>query len=109
MPDHAQRPERYLDAVDAAASGFVEQPLSAWQRIVNVGAVRKLALLVLLAAIWEAYARWLDNPLLLPTFSSTVAAFLGCDRDRRPSRQGAHLASGASPRLRARHHLRGQR
>jgi NitT/TauT family transport system permease protein len=76
MPDHAQRPERYLDAVDAAASGIVEQPLSAWQRIVNVGAVRKLALLVLLAAIWEAYARWLDNPLLLPTFSSTVAAFL---------------------------------
>jgi len=75
MPDHAQRPERYLDAVDAAASGIVEQPLSAWQRIVNVGAVRTLALLVLLAAIWEAYARWLDNPLLLPTFSSTVAAF----------------------------------
>jgi len=76
MPDQAQRPERYLQEVDAAASGVVEKPLSAWQRISNVGAVRKLALLVLLAAIWEAYARWLNNPLLLPTFTATVTAFI---------------------------------
>ena len=78
MPDPApaQRPERYRQEVDAAASGVVEKPLSAWQRIGNVGAVRKLALLALLALIWEAYARWLNNPLLLPTFSSTVEAFV---------------------------------
>jgi NitT/TauT family transport system permease protein len=59
----------------AAASGIVEKPLSAWQRIVNVGIVRKLTLLALLALIWEGYARWLGNPLLLPTFTSTVHAF----------------------------------
>jgi NitT/TauT family transport system permease protein len=35
---------------------------------------RKLILLVVLAALWEAYARWLANPLLLPTFSETVRA-----------------------------------
>jgi NitT/TauT family transport system permease protein len=77
MPDPtpAQRAERYLQAIDAAASGIVQQPLSAWQRIGNIGAVRKLALLAILALIWEAYARWLGNPLLVPTFSSTVAAF----------------------------------
>lgn len=62
--------------MDAAASGIVEKPLSAWQRIGNIGAVRKLALLALLALIWEAYARWLNNPLLVPTFTSTVAAFV---------------------------------
>jgi NitT/TauT family transport system permease protein len=77
MPDPApaQRPERYLQAIDAAASGIVEKPLSAWQRIGNIGAVRKLALLALLALIWETYARWLGNPLLVPTFTSTVTAF----------------------------------
>ena len=78
MPDPAPppRPERYLEATDAAASGVVEKPLSAWARVGNVGALRKLALLALLAAAWEAYARWLNNPLLLPTFTSTVSAFL---------------------------------
>ena len=35
---------------------------------------RKLLLLAILAVIWEAYARWLENPLLLPTFSQTVHA-----------------------------------
>ena len=39
-------------------------------------AVRKLALLVVLALIWEVYARWLDNPLLFPTFTATLAAFV---------------------------------
>ena len=78
MPDlaPAQRPELHRQAIDAAASGIVQQPLSAWQRIANIGAVRKLALLALLALIWEGYARWLGNPLLVPTFSSTVAAFV---------------------------------
>ena len=40
-PTPLLRPERYLEATDAAASGVVEKPLSAWQRICNVGAVRK--------------------------------------------------------------------
>src|SRR5262245_38879676 len=38
------------------------------------GAFRKVLLLALLAAAWETYARWLSNPLLVPTFSDTVAA-----------------------------------
>jgi NitT/TauT family transport system permease protein len=38
------------------------------------GVVRKVFLLVILAAVWEAYARWLANPLLFPTFSDTAAA-----------------------------------
>jgi len=41
-----------------------------------LGYVRKLVILVLLAAIWEIYARWLNNPLLFPTFSSTFEAFI---------------------------------
>jgi NitT/TauT family transport system permease protein len=71
----AARPEFYRKPVDPAAFGIVEKPLSGRERLANVGAVRKFALLVVLAAIWEAYARWLDNPLLLPAFSATMAAF----------------------------------
>ena len=40
------------------------------------GAVRKILLLAILAAAWEAYARWLANPLLFPAFSSTVSALI---------------------------------
>lgn len=36
---------------------------------------RKAIVLVALAAIWETYARWLNNPLLFPTFVDTVKAF----------------------------------
>jgi NitT/TauT family transport system permease protein len=69
------RAELYRRPVDPAAFGVVEKPLSRWERLANVGAARKLALLVALAALWEAYARWLGNPLLLPTFSATMSAF----------------------------------
>ena len=62
--------------VDRAAFGVVEKPLSTWERIYNIGAVRKLALLVLLALIWEVYARSLDNPLLFPTFCVDGQAFV---------------------------------
>ena len=70
------RPEHHRQPVAVAAFGVVEKPLSAWERIGNIGAVRKLALLVILALLWEIYARWLDNPLLFPTFGSTIAAFI---------------------------------
>ena len=69
------RPERHARPVDAATFGVVEKPLSTWEKIYNVGAVRKLAILLLLALIWEVYARWLNNPLLFPTFGVTVQAF----------------------------------
>ncbi len=69
------RPEVLREPVSSSAFGIVEKPLSAWERITNVGALRKLALLVILAVVWEVYARSLDNALLFPTFTATVAAF----------------------------------
>jgi NitT/TauT family transport system permease protein len=70
------RPDAYRDTIDASQFGVVEKPLSAWERIYNITAVRKLAILVFLAVAWEAYARWLNNPLLFPTFVSTIQAFV---------------------------------
>jgi NitT/TauT family transport system permease protein len=69
------RPERHGQPIPAAQFGVVAKPLSGWERIGNVGALRKLAILLLLALAWELYARWLDNPLLFPTFGVTVQAF----------------------------------
>ncbi|MEP6679443.1 MAG: ABC transporter permease [Betaproteobacteria bacterium] len=69
------RAEIVREPIGADTLGIAEQPLSAWERITNVGLVRKLALLIVLALVWEAYARWLNNPLLLPTFTSTIEAF----------------------------------
>lgn len=56
------------------------QRLNRAQRIWDHGAVRKTALLIVLAAIWEAYARWLNNPLLFPTFIDTAKAFFSATR-----------------------------
>jgi NitT/TauT family transport system permease protein len=79
MTEHvasAIRPERLLQPVDSSTFGVVEKPLSTWEKIYNIGAVRKLTILLLLALIWELYARWLHNPLLVPAFSVTVQAFV---------------------------------
>jgi len=53
---------------------IVEQPLSVWRKLYDNDAVRKGALLVLLALAWEGYARVLDNELLFPTLSATLVA-----------------------------------
>ena len=70
------RPEVLREPVTSGAFGVVEKPLSDWERIANLGYVRKLVILVVLSVIWELYARWLNNPLLFPTFSSTFEAFI---------------------------------
>ena len=76
-PAYVVRPE-ILHAPAAEASGFavVAEPLGFWTKLYGNGAFRKTVLLVLLAAIWETYARVLDNTLLFPTFTDTVAALL---------------------------------
>ncbi|WP_419195578.1 ABC transporter permease [Bordetella petrii] len=70
----AMRPERYLDPVADEAFGVVQKPLSLWEKLYNIGALRKLLLLAVLALIWEIYARSVNNPLLFPTFGATAGA-----------------------------------
>ena len=69
------RAEFEREPIAATAFGIVAKPLSTWERIANMGAVRKITILLALALVWELYARWLNNPLLLPTFGATIAAF----------------------------------
>ena len=55
-----------------AADGAVERQLGTAEILWNSGFVRKTVIIVVLALVWEIYARILDNPLLFPTFSDTV-------------------------------------
>jgi NitT/TauT family transport system permease protein len=69
------RPEREYLVRAPQTIGDVEQPLALPERLWNSSAFRRAIILILLAAIWEGYARWSDNPLLFPTFTDTVAAW----------------------------------
>ncbi|MCC6533928.1 MAG: ABC transporter permease subunit [Burkholderiales bacterium] len=68
------RPE-FVRVVAPSGYGVVEKPLTVWEKFFNNGALRKALLLGLLAAAWQIYATSLDNALLFPKFSSTLAAF----------------------------------
>src|SRR5688572_4078613 len=54
----------------------LERPIPMWRQCYENGALRKTVLLVVLALIWEGYARALDNPLLFPTLTATVTALI---------------------------------
>jgi len=79
------RPEIFHRVSDNAFE-VIERPIGVWERLYGIAALRKAVLLLVLAAAWELYARWLHNPLLFPTFSETVEAFF------------ASIRSGALPR-----------
>ena len=68
------RPE-FVREVETSAFGVVEKPLTLWEKTYNNAAFRKGALLLLLAAVWQAYATGLGNQLLFPKFSDTFTAF----------------------------------
>jgi NitT/TauT family transport system permease protein len=70
------RAEIYREPVSAAQFGVVQKKLSTWETVYQIGALRKAVILVVLAIIWEVYARSLDNALLFPTFSATLEAFV---------------------------------
>jgi NitT/TauT family transport system permease protein len=67
-----ERPEFECEPIDASAIGDAERPLSPLERLHHNEAYRKAVLLLVLVIAWEAYARWINNPLLFPTLSETV-------------------------------------
>ncbi|CAM5189607.1 ABC transporter permease [Bosea thiooxidans] len=69
------RPEIIRD-VNSSDAPVVAKTLGWVERIYRLGFVRKGLILAVLALAWEAYGRWLGNPLLFPTFGQTVQAFV---------------------------------
>ncbi len=70
------RPEIYCDPIASESFGIVEKPLSWWERVFNIGGIRKLFILIVLALVWQIYATNLNNPLIFPTFADTVRALI---------------------------------
>jgi len=68
------RPDIEYAAFPAAEADAVSRPLSLPYRVLGLAWVRKTLILIALVAAWEAYARYAANPLLVPTFTQTVAA-----------------------------------
>ena len=67
------RPE-YERNLEAFHEVQVERALPWTDRIWSQEWLRKVVILLVLAAVWEAAARWQNNDLLLPTFSATMTA-----------------------------------
>ena len=74
------RPEYLRDTIAGGDIGVVQKPLTVWQRLVNQAWLRKAFILVVIASAWELYARHLNNPLLVPTFTATIEAFVAAIR-----------------------------
>lgn len=70
------RPEYVRDQVQEHDFGVIQKPLTPFERIYGNGLVRKGLILIVLATIWQAYASFLNNPLVLPTFLATLQSFL---------------------------------
>lgn len=81
----AARAEYERAQIEEQNFGVVRKPLTAWERVWGRSMVRKAVILLVLAILWQAYASYLNNTLLVPTFAATVQSFI------------AHTLSGELP------------
>ena len=63
------------EPTESGVIGDVERPLGLLERLVNNEAFQHLVIVSVLIAVWELYARWLNNSLLFPSFTETIATF----------------------------------
>jgi NitT/TauT family transport system permease protein len=72
-----ERQDFEREPIDASDIGDIERPLNLLEQLANNDAMRRAAIIVVLGLIWELYARWIDNPLILPTLGATLTTFFG--------------------------------
>lgn len=68
------RPEFEYPAIEPGDFGAVARPLSLFQRLSNIPWLRTGFIVTLLVVLWESYARYVSNPLMVPTFTETIAS-----------------------------------
>jgi sulfonate transport system permease protein len=76
MLEAAQRANIYCETLGPEQFGIIQKPLTLAEKIYNQAWLRKISIIVALALAWELYGRWLDNPLLVPTFADTIRALI---------------------------------
>jgi len=94
------RPEYLREVVPGDRIGVIEQPLTMRQRLADQSWLRKTLILIFIALAWELYGRWLDNPLLVPTFTATLVGLDG-RRVGLDGRSLVHIQRGAYTETRA--------
>ena len=77
MSEYIARPEITRELSSSEEFGVIQQKLTIFEQLFNQVWLRKVIILILIAAAWEIYGRHLDNQLLVPTFSDTVIALWG--------------------------------
>jgi NitT/TauT family transport system permease protein len=68
------RPEFECAELEVVEATQTIRYLPVLERLSNVEWLRRGVILIALAIVWELYARYIDNALMFPTFSDTVAA-----------------------------------
>jgi NitT/TauT family transport system permease protein len=71
MPDLSSEITTIQQASNAETSS---ESLGWHEKLANISLLRKSLILIVLAIIWQAVARYYNNPLLLPTFAETLEA-----------------------------------
>ncbi len=74
-PAPVPRPDIVHPEVEPGAAGVAERELGLLARLRDNEAARRAFVVLVLAAAWEAYGRWLANDLIFPTLGQTLAAF----------------------------------
>lgn len=69
------RPEFVATTLGKANLSEVQRQLSIWERLANTTWIRRAAIILTLAAAWQVYAAYANNPLMFPTFLDVVSAF----------------------------------
>jgi NitT/TauT family transport system permease protein len=70
----ADLPDIVHELPSAASLDITARRVPPLRRLYGNALVRRLVILVLLAALWQGYASYADNPLLFPTLTDTVRA-----------------------------------
>lgn len=73
-PKPKERTDYLAARIQKPESIVLPTRLSAWARFTRNDVLRRGMMLVALAIIWELYARWLNNSLMIPTLSSVIQA-----------------------------------
>ena len=76
MLEAVHRANIYCETLGPEQFGIIQKPLTLAEKIYNQAWLRKIGIVVVLALAWELYGRWLDNPLLVPTFADTMRALI---------------------------------
>jgi NitT/TauT family transport system permease protein len=72
--ENAIRPDFVVDVVAKPNKDFVVKPLAIWERVLDSDGFRRAMILIVLAAVWQAYALFADNDLVFPKLTDVLVA-----------------------------------